>query len=152
MGLVITIPNNFPLVPTLSQITLVHMIPSYLFTTHFIITLPPTHKPSKWPSLFRCFNQNPMCIYPLLHTCHMSHPSHPLSLEHPNNNEECLEKITNPHSVGFPRPTLTFSLLSPNILLSTMFTNAICLRSPLNMIDQDSQPYKNWHNFSDVCF
>jgi len=60
------------------------MIPSYLFTTHFIVTLQSTHGPSKWPPPLRCSNQNPMCIYPLPHTCHMPHPSHHVSLEHPN--------------------------------------------------------------------
>ena len=38
--------------------------------------------------------------------------------------------------------TVTSSLLSPNILLSTLFTNTLGLRSSLNVSDQVSHPYK----------
>jgi hypothetical protein len=37
---------------------------------------------------------------------------------------------------------VTSSLTGPNILLNTLFSNAISLRSPLNVSDQVSHPYK----------
>jgi hypothetical protein len=37
---------------------------------------------------------------------------------------------------------VTSSLLGPNILLSTLFSNTLSLRSSLNMSDQVSHPYK----------
>ena len=37
---------------------------------------------------------------------------------------------------------VTSSLLNPNILLSTLFSNTLSLRSSLNMSDQSSHPYK----------
>ena len=40
-----------------------------------------------------------------------------------------------------PSP-VTLSLLGPNILLSTLFSNTLSLRSSLNMSDQVSHPYK----------
>ena len=41
---------------------------------------------------------------------------------------------------NFLHSTLTSSLLGPNIVLSTLFSNTLILRSSLNMSDQDSHP------------
>jgi hypothetical protein len=38
--------------------------------------------------------------------------------------------------------TITSSLLGPNILLNTLFSNTLSLRSSLNVSDQVSHPYK----------
>ena len=45
---------------------------------------------------------------------------------------------------------VTSSLLGPNILLKTLFSNTLSLRSPLNVTDQDSQ--NNRQNYSSVYF
>ena len=43
---------------------------------------------------------------------------------------------------SFPHSHIILSLLGPNILLSTLFTNTLSLRSSLNVNDQFSHPYK----------
>jgi hypothetical protein len=47
-----------------------------------------------------------------------------------------------PHHVPFNHSPVTSSLLCPNILLNTLFSNTLSLRSPLNVSDQVSHPYK----------
>jgi len=49
---------------------------------------------------------------------------------------------SDPHYVFFFHSPLTPSLLSPNILLSTLFSYTLSLRSSLNVSDQASQSYK----------
>jgi hypothetical protein len=39
-------------------------------------------------------------------------------------------------------PSVTYSLLGPNILLSTLFSNTLSLHSSLNVNDQVSHPYQ----------
>jgi len=43
---------------------------------------------------------------------------------------------------SFLHSPVTSSLLGPNILLSTLFSNTLSLRSSLNASDQVSHPYK----------
>jgi hypothetical protein len=43
---------------------------------------------------------------------------------------------------SFLQPPVTSSLFGPNILLSTLFSNTLNLRSSLNVRDQISHPYK----------
>jgi hypothetical protein len=43
---------------------------------------------------------------------------------------------------SFLQPPVTSSLLGPNILRSTLFSNTLNLCSPLNVRDQVSHPYK----------
>ena len=43
---------------------------------------------------------------------------------------------------SFPYSLLTMSLLGPNILLSTLFSKTLSLRSSINVSDQVSHPYK----------
>jgi hypothetical protein len=43
---------------------------------------------------------------------------------------------------SFPQPLLILSLFNPNIFFSTLFWNAVCLFSPLNVRDQVSHPCK----------
>jgi hypothetical protein len=42
---------------------------------------------------------------------------------------------------SFLHSPVTSSLLGPNILLNTRFSNTLSLRSPLNVSDQVSRPY-----------
>ena len=48
----------------------------------------------------------------------------------------------NSSSYSFPPLPATTSLLYPNILLKTLFSNTLSLRSSLNVSDQVSHPYK----------
>ena len=47
-----------------------------------------------------------------------------------------------PHYVIFFYSPVTSSLLGPNILLNTLFSNTLSLRSSFNVSDQVSHPYK----------
>jgi hypothetical protein len=48
---------------------------------------------------------------------------------------------------SFLQHTVTSSLFGPNILLSILFSNTLCLCSPLNARDQVSHPYRTRGNF-----
>jgi hypothetical protein len=47
---------------------------------------------------------------------------------------------------------ITSSLLGPNILHSTLFSDTLSLRSSLNVSDQVSHPYKTKENYRSVDF
>jgi len=51
---------------------------------------------------------------------------------------------------SFHHSPVTSSLLDPNILLNTVFSNTLRLRFFLNVTDQVSHPYKNRENYSSV--
>ena len=51
---------------------------------------------------------------------------------------------------SFLHSPVTSSLLGPNILLKTLFSNTLKLRSSLNVSDQVSHPYKNGQNYISV--
>jgi hypothetical protein len=67
----------------------------------------------------------------LSYACYMACPSHHPWLDHWNSS-----------LCGFLQPPVTSSLFSPNILLSTLFSNAPSLCFSLNIRDQVSHPYK----------
>ena len=71
---------------------------------------------------------------PVLHTYYMPRPSHS-RFGHPNNTVWGTQ-IMKLHS------PVTSSLLDPNVLLSTLFSNTLSLRSSLNVSHQVSHPYK----------
>ena len=51
-----------------------------------------------------------------------------------------------PRYAAFSIPLSTSSLLGPNTLLNTLFSNTLSLRSSLNVSDQVSHPYKTTEN------
>jgi len=52
---------------------------------------------------------------------------------------------------SFLHSPVTSSVLDPNILPSTLFSNTLSLRSSLNMSYQVSHPYKTRQSYSSVC-
>ena len=71
----------------------------------------------------------------------MPRPSHFSRFGHPKN-IGCGVQIINLLIMKlFPSP-VNSPLLGPNILLSTLFSNTLSLRSPLSVNDQVSHPYK----------
>jgi hypothetical protein len=64
----------------------------------------------------------------------MPHPSHSSRFHHPNNTGWGIQIIL--------YSPVTSSLLGPNILLNTLFSNTLSLRSYLNFSDQFSHSYK----------
>jgi hypothetical protein len=69
-------------------------------------------------------------------------PSHSSRFFHPNKSGWGLKIIKLLSIYFYPLP-LTSSLLGPNILLNTLFSNTLSLRSSPSMSDQVSHSYKN---------
>jgi hypothetical protein len=65
-------------------------------------------------------------------------PSHASWLDHSNYSTS----YEAPHDAFFFKPPVTSSLFSPNILLSTLFSNTLSLCSYLNVREQVWHPYK----------
>jgi hypothetical protein len=72
------------LVPNLSQMNPVHILPTYLSKIHSNIIFPSTPKSSEWSPPFMFYNQHILRISHLSHACYMSRPSHTLPFDHPN--------------------------------------------------------------------
>jgi hypothetical protein len=75
------------------------------------------------------------------HMGYMPYPSHSSQLYHSHNSGWGVQ-IINLLIMQFLYSPLTSSFLGPNILLNTLFSNTLSLRSSLNVSDQVSHPYK----------
>jgi hypothetical protein len=122
----------------LSQMNPVHTLSPYFFKSHFNIILRYTPMSSEWSLLFRLSNQNVARIFHLP-MCAI-HPAHVMILI------ICGEeyKLWSTSLCSFLHLPVTSSLLGPNILLSTLFSNTLNLCSSLR--DQVLHPYKTTVN------
>ena len=94
--------------------------------------------------------QNPVRTSPFPHTYHMSRPSILLYLV--TRIVFGAEETSLSSSLcGILHSPVTFSLLEPNILLSTLFSDTLSLCSSLDVTDQDSHPYKTTGNITVMC-
>jgi len=109
--------------------------PSHSLRIHFNIILPFTPGTSKWYLSPRFPHKNPTCTFLLPHTCYMLSPNY------------CSRFITriifgdDYRSLStslciFLHSCLTSSLLDPNILLNTLFSNTLSLSSSLKESDK----------------
>jgi hypothetical protein len=115
--------------PILSQLDSVHTPTSYFLKIHLNIILPFTPGSPKFSLSLWFPYRNPVYGSPLPDTRYMPRPSRS-------------SRFYNPHNIGWavqiikllimqpPPPPVTLSLLGPNILLSTVFSNTLSLRSP----------------------
>ena len=134
-----SIHNILP-VPILSQLDPVHTPTSHFLKIHLNIILSSTPGSPQWSLSLRFPHQNPVYVSPLPHKRYMPHPSHS-------------SRFYNPHELGreyrsfsssfcsFLHSPVTSSLLSPNTLPNTLFSDTLSLRSSLNVSDQVSHPY-----------
>ena len=126
------------LVPILSQMNPMH---TCLTSRIFIDILPSTRGSSVWSLSFMFPHQNSICISPLPHTRYMHRPSHSSRFDHPNNIWWAVQ-IIKLSLCSFLHSPVTSSILDPNILLNTLFSNPLSLRSSLSVSGQVSHPYK----------
>ena len=130
-----------PPVPIPSQLDPVYIRTSRFLKIHLNSILPSTSGSPKWSLSLGFPHQNPVHTSPLLHTLYMPRPSNSSRFYHPKNlGEEYRSLSSSLHS--FLHSLVTSSLLGPNILLNTLFSNTLSLRPSLNVSDQVSHPYK----------
>ena len=140
-------------VPILSQLDSIHTPLSHFLKIHLNIILPSTPGSPKWSPSLRFPHQNPVYSSPLhvRATC----LAHLILLDFITRTILGEEYISLSSSLcSFLHSNVTSSLLGPNILLSTLFSNAFSLRSSVNGSDQVSRPYKKelCHCCYENCF
>ena len=128
----------------LNQLDPIHTPKSHFLKIHLNIILPSTPGSLQRSLSLRCPHQNPVQASSLSHTCYMPCPSHSSRFFFTRTvlGEEYNHYA--PHYVFSP-PPITSSLLDPNILLYTLFSDTLSLRSSLNVSDQVSHPYIYLH-------
>ena len=129
-----------PPVPILGQPNPVHIPTSHLLEIHRCIIHPSTPRSPQWSLSHR-----------FLHQDHIRHLTTPIRA--PCTAHLILLDFITRTILGEYRPLssllcsllhspVTSSLLGPNILLNTMFSNTLSFLASLNVSDQASQPYK----------
>ena len=128
-------------VPILSQLDSVHAPTSHFLKIHLNIIFPSTLGSPKWSFSSRLPHQNPVYASPRTHMRYM--PNLLILLDFITRKilgEENGSLSFSPCS--FLNSPVTSSLLRPNILLDTLLSNTLSLRSFQNVRDQVSNSYK----------
>ena len=131
-----------PPVHILSQLDPFHALTSHCPKIHLNIILPTSPGLSKWSFSQRFSHRNPPYTS---HLPHMPHQSHSYRFDHPINTGEERRSLSS-SLYNFLHSPATSSLLGPNILLNTLFSNILSLRSSLNVSDQVLHLYKTTGN------
>jgi len=129
-----------PPVPILSQFVPVHTLTFHFLKIHLNIIFPCKPASPKWSLSVRFPHQKSVYDSPL--PIHATCPAHLILLDLINRRvvgEQYRSLISS--LCSFFHSPITSSLLSPNILLSTLFSNTLSLGSSLNVSDQVAHPY-----------
>ena len=137
-----------PAVPTWASS--IQSIPPHL-KIHLNIILPSMPGSPKWSLTLRFPYQNPLYASPLPSPICTTCPSHLVLyfITWTILGEEYRSFSSSLSS--FLHSPVTSSLLSPNILLSTLFSNTFSLRSSINISDQVSHPYNTTSRIIVLC-
>jgi len=130
-----------PPVPILTQLDPVHTPAPHFLKIHLNIILPSTPGSPKWSLSLRFPHRNPVYTSPLLHTRYIPRPSHSSRFYHSNSNGWGVQSLSSSLWIVL-HSLVTSSLLGPNILLNTLFSNFLSLRSSLSVSDKVSHPYR----------
>jgi hypothetical protein len=123
-----------------AKINPVHTLQNYFPTIHFNVIPSSTPRSSTWSLPCRISNQNFVRSSHFPHACHTPRTSQPPWFD-------CLNNIIEEYKLwssslwDFLQPPVTLSLLGPNILLSTLFSNTPNLCSSLSVRNNVSHPY-----------
>ena len=139
-----------PPVLILSQLDPVHATTSHFLKIHLNIIFPSTPGSPQWLLSLRFPHQTPVHASPPIRaTC----TAHLILLDFITRTIMGEEYKTLSSSLcSFLHSPVTSSILGPNILLNTKFSNTLSLHSSLNVSDQVSHPYKKKtrQNYSSV--
>jgi len=128
-----------PFVPIPSQLDSVHTPTSYFLKIQFNIILPTMPGSPKWSLSFRFHHQNP--VYASPSPIRATFPAQLILLDFISRTMLREEYRSLSSSLcSCLHSLVTSSLLGPNILLNTLFSNTLSLRSSLNVSDQVPHP------------
>jgi len=137
--------------PILSQLDPVHTPASHFLKIHLNIILSSTPESPKW-SLSPRFPPAKIFYTPFLSPIRATCPTHLILLDLITQTilGEGYRSLS-PSLCSFFNFLITSSLLGPNILLNTLFSNTLSLHSSLNVSDQVSHPYKTTAKIIVLC-
>ena len=118
----------------------VHTPTFHVLEIHPNIIHPSTPRSPQWSSSLRFPQQDPIHPPLLTHTRHIPSPYHSSRFYHPHNIGWGVQIIQLLVMQSPPFP-VTSSLLGPNTLLNTLFSNTLSFISSRNVNDQVSHPY-----------